>query len=95
MIFTEQEPTMILHTLWGARHDESTPELMVAWDEYSVDTNYEGFREDCERAIASWGADLSEKRALDININEDLLMEAFAETHIDGTISSPAVVETP
>lgn len=53
---------MILHTLWGTRKGEADPELMVAWDEYSVDGNRQGFAEDCERAIKSWGDDLATHR---------------------------------
>jgi hypothetical protein len=68
-----------IHTLWGARHGESMPELMAAWDEYSVDQNYEGWREDCERAIKSWGDDLQEKRYLDIDVSEQEVIAAFGD----------------
>ena len=40
---------MIIHTLWGARHGEATPELM---DEYSLEDNREGFDRECEQAPA-------------------------------------------
>ena len=79
---------MILHTLWGARHGESTPELMVAWDEYSVDLNREGFDEHCDRAIKTWGADLQEKRYINIAVNEDRVMDAFNEVNIEGHIGA-------
>lgn len=77
---------MILHTLWGARKGESTPELMVAWDEYTVDSYREGFEADCNRAIQSWGSDLQEKRYIDIHINEGKLLDAFADVQMEGTI---------
>ncbi len=28
---------MVIKTLWGWRKSEDTPELMQAWDEYTVD----------------------------------------------------------
>lgn len=77
---------MILHTLWGVRKGESTPELMVAWDEYSVDSYREGFDQDCERAIKSWGNDLQEKRYIDIEISEDSLMGKFNVAEMDGIV---------
>lgn len=80
---------MILHTLWGARKGESTPELMVAWDEYSVDENRLGFDDECTRATKSI-IDLDEKRWIDIEVSEDALMRAFNTSRIGGTVLSSA-----
>lgn len=77
---------MILHTLWGARAGEAVPELMVAWDEYSVDQYPEGFEGDCDRAIKSWGSDLQHKRYIDIDVSEDALINAFEEVQIEGQV---------
>lgn len=78
---------MIIHTLWGARHGESTPELMTAWDEYSVDNNREGFNDDCKRAIKSWGDDLQDhRRYVDVEVSEDAFMAVFNTTLVEGRI---------
>lgn len=77
---------MIIHTLWIARRGESTPELAVAWDEYTLDSNPDGFGEDCQRAIKSYGSDLDEKRYLDIDVNEDRIMAAFNTPMLSGQV---------
>lgn len=77
---------MIIHTLWGLRKGKFTPELMVAWDEFSVDNYQEGFAEDCEKVIASWGSDLVEKRYIDIHVHDDLLMRTFNPVELKGEI---------
>lgn len=77
---------MIIHTLWIARKGESTPELAVAWDYYTRDNWPEGFGEACDKAIESYGSDLDEKRYIDINVNEDLIMAAFNTSMIPGKV---------
>ena len=46
-------------TTWANRkYDPHTPELVCAWDEYSIDNNYDGWVEDKQKALNSWGEDL-------------------------------------
>ena len=52
-------------------------ELMVAWDEYCVDANSEGFEEDCKKAKESWGSDLAQWREVHITIDENKLQGLF------------------
>jgi hypothetical protein len=77
--------------MFGARKssvDDNEPiiELMVAWDEYCIDENPEGFEEDCEKAKKSWGNDLAAYRMVDININEKELRERFKNGQLEGEL---------
>ncbi len=69
---------MVIKTLWGWRKSEDTPELMQAWDEYTVDNWPEGWTEACEKARASWGDDLYSHREIDLVVNLDSILQAFA-----------------
>ena len=79
---------MIVKTMWGKRKSEpeNLPELMVAWDEYTIDLNPDGFAEDCERARVSWGSDLEEYRYVDISLSEEDIDNMFATTNILGLV---------
>ena len=35
---------MFIRTLWGLRKGETTPELLLAWDEFCVDENFDGWK---------------------------------------------------
>lgn len=48
----------ILATFANRAYDPEVIELIDAWDEFSVDENYEGFIESRTKAIESWGRDL-------------------------------------
>jgi hypothetical protein len=80
---------MIIHTLWAARKGESTPELLVAWDEYTLDNSWSGgFDEECDKAIKAMGSDLDEKRYIDIHVSEHRIMEAFNAFYVPGAIDT-------
>ncbi len=64
-------------TLWGWRKNEDNPELMEAWDEYTIDSYPEGFTEACEKAIASWGDDLYAHRYIDLHIDLEEISATF------------------
>lgn len=66
--------------------DEPIIELMVAWDEYCLAENPEGFDEDVEKAKESWGNDLHEWRVLDIEIDEKDLRKRFGTSKLQGTV---------
>lgn len=67
---------MKIYTLWGKRPDDTT-ELMVAWDEYCVDGNPEGFEEALAEARKSWGSDLVDDRPLAIEIPDEAVERLF------------------
>jgi hypothetical protein len=66
--------------------DQLSIELMVAWDEYCVDENREGFEEECEKAKKSWGSDLHQWREIDIEVDEKELRAKFRTGTLEGTI---------
>jgi hypothetical protein len=74
---------MTIHSLWGWRHGESAPELMEAWDDGSVDENYEGWNRACEKARESWGDDLLHWRIILIKVHDDAIVGAFAPAEVD------------
>lgn len=77
---------MIVETMWGLRRGEQVPELMVAWDEFSVDSYSDGWREACEKARESWGRDLLEFRYVKIDVDEDAIEKAFRPSTIQGDV---------
>jgi hypothetical protein len=79
----------VIETLWGVRKGESVPELMEAWDEYSVDENREGFNEACQNRIASWGDQLDIYRYIQIMVDMDKIEAAFEPVTVDGEIRRP------
>ena len=81
---------MKLTCLFGTRKGMyEAPELMVAWDEYCLDANPEGFEEECENAKKSWGNDLGQWRIVEIEISQEKLEEHFAEPTLEGEVEAP------
>lgn len=75
---------MKMYTLWGTRKAfPNTPELMVALDENRTANNKTLFRDECERAKKSWGADLYEFRSIVITIPEGVVERSFYATRIN------------
>lgn len=79
---------MRLLTLWGERRgmEGAAPELMVAWDEYCADANYDGFVQECDKARASWGSDLVQYRMIEVEVSEAALRKAFAPVVVSGEV---------
>jgi hypothetical protein len=78
---------VIISTLWITRKGEDRlPELVEAWDEGSIDENYEGWVEACKKALAAIGDDLVEQRVLDINIPYGKLLDAFNAPVVEGEV---------
>jgi hypothetical protein len=77
---------MIISTLWGLRKGERMPELMEAWDEYSVDSYSDGWVKACEKAIASWGDDLVEYREINVSVDVDQIELAFYAPTVPGDV---------
>ena len=79
---------MKIKCLFGMRSNGYGIELMVAWDEYCIDENSEGFEEDCKKAKASWGSDLETTRLVDIEVDEDDLRSLFFPNKMSGKLSA-------
>jgi len=73
------------------RSDPDVIELMVAWDEYCLDENPEGFAEACETAKRSWGDDMLAEREVEIVVDERKIRGLFGTA----TISGDVVTEKP
>lgn len=78
-----------IRTLWGVRKGFTAEyaELMVAWDEASVDNWEEGFEEACAKEIASWADDLQESRYITITVDREAIEAAFSEATVAGRVS--------
>lgn len=72
--------------LFGQRRDPEIIELMVAWDEYCVDANVEGFDEACDAAKRSWRDDLLESRVVEIEVDEDAIRARFEPVRMTGRV---------
>jgi hypothetical protein len=63
---------MQIRTLWGQRANsypgETLPELMVAWGEYEVEDNFDGYVDAKNAEIKAWGTDLVEHHELFIEV---------------------------
>ncbi len=79
--------TLTIETLWGARRGESTPELMAAWDEYTIDNWREGWSEACRKAIESYGSDLDTYRYIVLTVDLGKIEQAFEPTTVDAEVS--------
>lgn len=85
----------VIETLWATRKSVDggyhPPELLVAWDEFSVDANQEGWFEACTAALASLGGDLDQHRYVTLSLGDDVLEDTFFAT----VTADVQVVEKP
>ena len=74
-----------ISTLWITRHSEDTPELLAAWDQFSIDGNPGGFTEACEKALAAVGDDVRDTAYLTIVVPEEPIFDALypPDVHAD------------
>jgi len=79
---------MKVHTLWITRKSdrEFNPELVNAWDEYSVEGNYEGWQKSCKDALSKVGDDLSDSRVAVLNVEDISLGRIFRDVEIDVSV---------
>ena len=78
---------MKIYTVWGTRkHAPDDPELMTAWDEFSVDNNPEGYREDIKDQIEGWGSDYHTHREIAVILPYAAVLAAFETPEIHGGV---------
>lgn len=77
---------MMILSLWARRRGEDSPELLVAWDEYSVEQNREGFDEECREALRGMGEDLIQERELHIHVPMADIDAAFDSPVLRGSL---------
>ena len=72
---------MDIATLWIKRKgcEDGPAELIAAWDEYSIEMNFEGWQAACDRELKAVGDDVAAKRFVNLRVNGDLIEEAFRE----------------
>lgn len=79
---------MRIYSVWGVRkYFPNEPELMLAWDEFSVDSNPEGYEAAVKQAIESWGDDLLAHRVIEIEVFDLAVLQAFKPAKIKGGVS--------
>lgn len=79
---------MKLRCLFILRHGENNPELLLAWDEYSIDGHESGFKQDCEDALKQLD-DVRASSIIDVNVHEQTVMGLLVPSippMIDGRI---------
>src|SRR5690349_13750049 len=63
---------LILATFANRKWDpENSTELVVAWDEFSVEGNPDGYDQERDKALASWGDDLLRWVEVEIEVPMD------------------------
>lgn len=67
--------------LWGQRKEsypgEYGPEVMLAWDEYCLDDNWDGWEAEKARVIETWGDDLHAAREMVVSVPDDAIDALF------------------
>lgn len=78
-----------IHTLWGIRKGlgDDYAEMMLAWDEYSIESNPNQWETEKAQAIASWEDELEAHRTIIITIDHEDVSAAFRAPEVPGTIS--------
>lgn len=70
-------------TLWITRHSDDTPELIAAWDQFSIDGNPGGFTAACEAALEAIGDDVRDKAYLTIIVPEEPIFAALYPPNVE------------
>lgn len=78
--------TATIKTAWFWRKQEEGPELLEAWDEFTVDSNPDGWREAVDAAYAAVESDDSGHgiRYIDVKINYGVVERAFWPVEVEG-----------
>jgi len=77
---------MKIECLFIIRDEHSGPELLVAWDEYTVDQNPEGYQKECDKELKDLGVEWASHRYIAIDVSDDDLMKAMGKQEIRGKI---------
>ena len=77
---------MKIECLFIVRDEKSGPELLIAWDEYTVSENYEGWREACDAELKSLNGDYLRHRIVSVDVPDEGLEKALANAEIHGRI---------
>ena len=67
----------ILATFVNWKHDPEAIDLVCAWDEYSVDNNFDGYTKDRDQSIASYGTEIQGSVTVEIVIDANEVLSAL------------------
>lgn len=86
---------MQIYSVWITRKGMSdvTPELIEAWDEFSIEENYDGWATAYEEAVASIGSDLDQARVIALDVSQAGILAAFSAADVTAEVSG--VVDAP
>lgn len=71
---------MDIATLWITRKsDDSGPELLVAWDSYAIEANFNGWKAVCDKNLKAVGDDVMQFRYINLYIEDDEITKHFEE----------------
>ena len=81
---------MNIEALFGLRKgfENDYAELMVAWDEYSIESNPDGWDDQCAAAMASWGDDLAQHRIITITVDDGSISALFGPAQVTGIVTT-------
>lgn len=76
-------------SLWFWRKGEDGPEMLTAWDTWTVDGNQEGWTEECKRVYEEVASDDSGGGPREINflVDYEAITAAFYPTDIEASVS--------
>jgi len=78
--------TIVVKTLWFLEKVEnSVPELLCAWDQYSIDENPQGYEEDMKKAHGSRG-DAGDYRYIELKVDNSKIMSTFSPAKIKADV---------
>ena len=82
------DPPMRLVCVFALRKGiEDTPELLLAWDEFCIEENPEGFDEQRERVIRECGDDLAAVGDISVEVDMGQIAAILRPAgHVEGTV---------
>lgn len=86
--------TITLHTLWGQYKQryqgEHAPELLLAWDEYTVEANHEGWTTAVDEALQRYRGDIVDHGFLNIEVPLEAVLDLFETKAVAAVATSKA-----
>lgn len=78
-----------LHTLWIWRKEEDGPGLAVAWDDYDVTENPDGYEAAKKQALQEVGGEVWQWRDIVIRVDFERIEQSFHPPEIKGDVGEP------
>lgn len=78
---------MVISTLWATRVSDDGPELLAAWDQWSIEGNWEGWAAECRRQLDAMGNDLDQYRYFNLSVDLDKIEDAFRQRTLPAVVT--------